>query len=625
MAKKPASGTSPDLLPSSEEQAFLQLIRDNHPAPKHYQEFANWLESQDDNRSEAVRQGIIRRELMWELPDEVRLWQQPDLMMINDAHTVYRRQHRQQWRDALPKFKGLKFGLFDGGLVDQVKVPKNLSVFKEHVADLFATTAVVELMPPYSSKVELFKELFEIPEVAAMKTLVIGDNHHSKVARGIAESPQLSGLKTLMLRNNRLKDADAKLLAEASHLSNVSMLSLADNRDISSVGIEAIVNSPIFKNLSTLFLNCNDFESDGGEFLAKAKYLKHLRWLDLFGCDVNDAGLKAMVESGKLNKLEIFDVRSNDVTAESLEPFLLNCGSKLKSFSCSCSEECDIKVFHQAKLPKLEQMVLWKLTDASLSSLARSGSLKKIKRLEIQFPMNTPPEAGFSASTAKEFASADFSKLELLKFDLLEEPFIVGLAKNPTLKKLKTLCFSSDSISDKAFEKLFDAPWVSHVEFLSCKSPTAGDSLATSLAKSGRLKNLRYLSLKSFSDQALSNQGLAAIAASKGLEKLESLEIYSPKIDDDGIVALCESPMAASIRKLSFSSRSITGKGLLAIESSMPNLGYLDIEDGKYSSVAMKKFVESKNLDNLHCCEFDDISDANQRKLAKKMGASLWM
>ena len=621
MAKKQVDGNSSDH-PSSKEQAFLQLIRDNHPAPKHYQEFADWLESEDDNRSHAVRQGIIRRDLMWNLRQEIRLWQQPDLMMIDDAHTTYRRQHWKQWKENLPALKGLKFGLFDGGLIDQVKVPGNLSVFQEHAADLFASTAVVELMPPSSAKVEFLKELFEIPEVAAMKTLVIGDNHQSKVARAIAESPQMSDLKTLLLRNNRLKDADAKLLAEAKHLDKVSMLSLADNRDLTSVGIEAIVNSPTFKNISTLFLNCNDFESDGGEFFAKAKYLKHLRWLDLFGCNVNDAGLNAIAESGKFDKLEAIDLTSNIATAESLEPFLLKSGSELKSFSVSCEEECDIKVFHKAKLPKLEKLYLFRVTDASASSLAKSAALKKIKRLELGFPNWAPPKV--SPSTAKALASADLSKLEVLAFDLLGESFITALAKNPTLKKLKSLKCSFEKLSVRAYKELFAAPWMSHVEFLSFTSPTAGDSLATNLAQSSDLKNLRYLSVRCRGDEGVGNQGVAAIAASKALTKLESLEIFSQNLDDDAIDAICKSPLATSIRKLSFDSKRITGKGLLSIMSSMPNLGYLEL-DAKFSSDAMKKFFSSKNLDNLHHCELEGISDAAQRKLAKKINATLWM
>ena len=441
MAKKQSKDVaSSKLIPSSQEQAFLQSIRDNHLQPKHYREFAKWLKSQGDNRAAAVLQGIIRRELMWKLPDTISIFSEPELQVIDDEHNAYRHENWKTWREKLPSVKGIKFGLFDGGLVDQVHVPKDLSVFAEHAAHIFATTAVVELIPPYNAKVDFLKQLFEIPEVATMKTLVIGDEHQSKVARAIAESPQLNGIQTLLLRNNRLKDSDAKLLAESKHLGEVKMLSLSNNRDITSVGIEEIGNSPTFKNLTTLILNSNDFESDGGEFIAKAKYLKRLRWLDLAHCNISDRGVHAMVESGKLDKLETFDVQGNDLSAESLEHFLLNSGSKLKSFSCSYphSDECDIKVFHKAALPKLNQLILMKLSDASLLSLAKSEMLKQLGKLKV---WRSSGDTGFSPSATAKFAKADFASLRMLSFDMLDEPSIISLAKNPTLKKLKSLSF----------------------------------------------------------------------------------------------------------------------------------------------------------------------------------------
>jgi uncharacterized protein (TIGR02996 family) len=101
-------------------------------------------------------------------------------------------------------------------------------------------------------------------------------------AAALAASPQVVGVRTLVLRSNGIGDRGAAALAHSPHLGKLSVLSLASN-DVRDEGARALAASPHLKHLRQLNLEGNRIGHHGLPALRAAAGANPGLWIHLGG------------------------------------------------------------------------------------------------------------------------------------------------------------------------------------------------------------------------------------------------------------------------------------------------------------------------------------------------------
>lgn len=110
----------------------------------------------------------------------------------------------------------------------------------------------------------------------------------------LASSRQVSGLTSLNLRCNQIRDAGVKALVQSPHLRSLENLDLRVNL-LGDAGVQAVACSSLLPRLRTLDLAFNDgrITDAGWRALAAAPDLAQLRWLCLASNPMNEATKEA--------------------------------------------------------------------------------------------------------------------------------------------------------------------------------------------------------------------------------------------------------------------------------------------------------------------------------------------
>ncbi len=140
-------------------------------------------------------------------------------------------------------------------------------------------------------------------------------------ARGLFESEQLKIVQELNLNETGIGDEALSALADADVLQNLRCLKLqgADGpykARITAKGVKALAESEHCQNLVILDLG-NQPVDEGIRDLAKSDNLKQLRSLGLWKTGLSDADVPLLCDAGALANLELLDVRSNKLSADS--------------------------------------------------------------------------------------------------------------------------------------------------------------------------------------------------------------------------------------------------------------------------------------------------------------------
>jgi uncharacterized protein (TIGR02996 family) len=180
-------------------------------------------------------------------------------------------------------------------------------------------------------------ELANCPLLAQVSELDLCSND---LTRGglklLLRSPYLKRLTALDLAFTGLDDAGVAALAASTALPRLTTLSLGDNEGVSSEGIGSLADSPFLSGLRSLDLSGNDIDERGIRALVASRTLSRLDTLRLNGNPVGDGGVRELARSSLLNRLlarsgrlELREVATGANGAEALAecPALTGCNS----------------------------------------------------------------------------------------------------------------------------------------------------------------------------------------------------------------------------------------------------------------------------------------------------------
>jgi uncharacterized protein (TIGR02996 family) len=131
----------------------------------------------------------------------------------------------------------------------------------------------------------------------------------------LARAKWFPGLRVLRLRN-RLGDAHLEAVAALPPLPHLHTLDLADNH-FESAGLRALAASKSFPALAALDLSRNPLGTDGARALGEARW--SVRALDLRGCQLTPAGVRALLAGPLLDGVRVVELGGNDLPAAAVQ------------------------------------------------------------------------------------------------------------------------------------------------------------------------------------------------------------------------------------------------------------------------------------------------------------------
>ena len=126
----------------------------------------------------------------------------------------------------------------------------------------------------------------------------------------LASSDALSNLTSLSLRNNRIGPEGVRRLAEAPWLPGLCDLNLSVC-DIGAAGMEALADNAFFSGLRQLDLSNNGLTAAAMQALAEADSLGSLWRLNLSSNEIDAAGAGALAVNRRLEELDDLDLSRN--------------------------------------------------------------------------------------------------------------------------------------------------------------------------------------------------------------------------------------------------------------------------------------------------------------------------
>jgi uncharacterized protein (TIGR02996 family) len=292
-----------DLDMQTEAEAFLQRIRAFHDDDAPRLVFADWLDEQGDPLGR-----FIRVQLALASPPADEEARRKLIMQERELLAA----HRATWE---APFRGLATGcVFRRGFVDELNV--EAKQFLLSAREIFAAAPLqhVHLIDVGDS----LPAVMQSPYMSWLAALTVHAQHTGEpLARAVARSEQLAGVKRLALTKNRLGDDAAEQLARSPNLANLEELDLSEN-EIGESGARAIAASPHWSKLRRLELRENKLGPVGAEAVAGSDRLASLHYL---GLSQNEVGLPRLLSLGRASALlgvPALDLTRNGLTAAGL-------------------------------------------------------------------------------------------------------------------------------------------------------------------------------------------------------------------------------------------------------------------------------------------------------------------
>ena len=375
----------------TEAEAFLQRIRayPDDDAPRLI--FADWLDEEGDPRGRFIRVQLALAALTQDAPERPGLVaQERDLLSA----------HRDVWE---APFRGLATGcVFHRGFVDEVKVEAKQFLRAAH--ELFAASPVrhVHLLDVSDS----LPAVMQCPYLGRLASLTVHAQHTGEpLARAVARSGPLAGLKRLALTRDRLDDAAAEQLARVPHLTNLEELDLSEN-EIGETGARALAASPYLAKLRRLELRFNRLGPAGAEALAGSDRLAALHRLGLAQNDVGSPRLFAVGRAHDLLRVPALDLSANGLRVGGLQAILTrpanepnpvrlteldlsgnsDLGESGARFLAACSNLANLTVLRLSSC---------NVNDEGVRALANAPHLSRVEILDLD--SNTAGDSGFRA------------------------------------------------------------------------------------------------------------------------------------------------------------------------------------------------------------------------------------
>jgi uncharacterized protein (TIGR02996 family) len=332
---------------SSDERGLLAAIVESPDDDVPRLIYADWLDEHGQgHRARLIRvQCESRRLFASESEEDQRRWE--ELAENDEFPLLY--ELEIGLREQLPEFDGLTWlgdpenehpdDYFDRGFFVALGA-EDWPALERHGAEAFAASPVRRLKVGRLT-VRTAAALAQWPLLARVRELELNEAKVTDSAlAALARSPHLSELSRLKLEGNQI-DLGVRALAKA-RLGGLRLLDLSDNRISSLVALVALAGSEWLGGLGHLDLASNWYlgaaglggllgadqlppylnlsattlTSAGARLLASSHKAQRLRSLCLGWNQLDDDGLRALIDSPNLADLTLLDLRGNAVSPQ---------------------------------------------------------------------------------------------------------------------------------------------------------------------------------------------------------------------------------------------------------------------------------------------------------------------
>ncbi len=211
-------------------------------------------------------------------------------------------------------------------------------------------------------------------------------------------------------------------------------------------------------------------------------------------------------------------------------------------------------------------------------TLPARSFLRKAARLAELTPLRVvhlTKADGCGAAVAALPVVARLTQLDLQGGGWLMDEDAIPLAESPHVAGLTRLAFTNSvaddgtMIGDEGVAALAASKYLRRLQALGLKGNDIGDQGLVALAGSPCLTRLRDLDLSNvgpeFGRNAVTESGVRALAASATLAQLQQLDLSYTSLDDDAVCVLARAPRFANLRSLRLWGNQIAGRGAVAL------------------------------------------------------------
>lgn len=376
----------------TEAEAFLQRIRayPDDDAPRLV--FADWLDEQGNPRGEFIRVQIALAQMSRENAAAGDRPQRPEREKLR-ADLEARQQtlldaHGEEWTAPFRRYATRP--RFERGFVEEVNVDAHN--FMLHAPELFTAGPLRHI---YLLDIGgALPAVLQSPLLSRLSALTIHASHAGEpLARAVAASEHLGGLKRLILSRNRFEHDAAAHLAASAALTGLEELDLREN-EIGEGGAKALAASSRLTALRSLELRGNRLGPSGAEALASSERLVALERLGLAENAVGSPRISSLSRIHELLRIPIIDLSSNDLGPAGLLVILNRSNSSmpreihLRDLDLSHNHLGDNGARILACSPHLASLGALRLKNCDIGdegarALAESPHLHQLTRLEL--------------------------------------------------------------------------------------------------------------------------------------------------------------------------------------------------------------------------------------------------
>ena len=456
--------------------------------------FADWLDDEGRGaRAEFIRVQVERARLpQWDAR-QVRL-------RLREGELL--KQHGRKWKRELPTIKGITWGEFRRGFVAGAAFA-TFAVLRKNAKACWAVTPLEAASARWPRQTE---PVASMASIAGLRELSIDAGFFHPLAMDhLADSPLLSTLRVLEIRDANLGVDDFGRLTASPHLGKLTALRLPENY-IGNGGLRALCNAASLTSLAELDLSQPEgygrynedpiLQAAGLEALAAWPGLARLRSLKLSGNEAGRAGLRALLRSPHLTGLKELDLSENGLDGQSIQEF-------------------------GAARPELQLDVLNLgrnlLKNLGAADLALAPCLRDLKALTID-------RCELRLTGARRLARAAFlnslRQLNVNHNSFGPEGLHALLEKKP--QELHTLHISNNDLGDEGAAHLAEAPASDTLQAVDLAHNGLGPHAAQALGGSKHLRNLLVLWLNA---NRIGKQAMTALKRSSLGKRLAVLEV----------------------------------------------------------------------------------------------------
>jgi uncharacterized protein (TIGR02996 family) len=268
--------------PTDLREALLQavLAEPEEDAPRLV--YADWLDEHGEGHEDSARAELIRVQV-----ELARAGGKgPHARELRAREKELWEAHREAWLAHLPAHLRHRDVRFQRGFLEELHLTRlPAASWAKHGTKLFGQNPIYRVRLSGTVDRHEVGDLVVIPHLSRVRELSLEGcrfREPMKTLQILFNSPFLSGVTRLVLRDAQLSSRELAALVESPLLARLRELDLADS-DVGPKGAELLAGSPQAASLRVLSLANDPIGDAGAKALAASPHLDALEWLDLRG------------------------------------------------------------------------------------------------------------------------------------------------------------------------------------------------------------------------------------------------------------------------------------------------------------------------------------------------------